>query len=224
MTGTATWGRDRAWLIKLDTQNNDTQHNGSVVMLTVIYFWCLLCWLSETNPLCWVSLCSMSLCRGCQDTQNNNIQHNNKWIATPCLMTHSIMALDAECYYADCHLYWLAFMLDVSSELCVLCVFNSLNWVSLGSMPLSQVSRRSKTISYCFSLFFIVGMSLKSVVLFHLSEHQVPVDEMKADALIASFPSWINPIRLLSTIYSCKFNIGGFFGENIVWKDCVCSL
>jgi len=31
-------------------------------MRNIIYAECCLCWVSQTNPLCWVSLCWMSLC------------------------------------------------------------------------------------------------------------------------------------------------------------------
>jgi hypothetical protein len=38
----------------------DIQHNGGVVILNVIYAECCICWVSQTNPLCWMSSCWVS--------------------------------------------------------------------------------------------------------------------------------------------------------------------
>ncbi len=43
--------------LKWNTQRTDSQHNGSVVFLSVCCYW-----LSQINPSCWVLLCWMSLC------------------------------------------------------------------------------------------------------------------------------------------------------------------
>jgi hypothetical protein len=57
--------------------------------------------------------------------QHNDIQHNNRLIATL-----SIMALDAECCYADCHLCWV-------SQISCLCGVS--RWMSLCRMEWRQV-------------------------------------------------------------------------------------
>ncbi len=56
------------------------------------------------------------------DAQHTDIQHNNKKITTLSVMTLFMMALDAECCYADRHLCCVAFMLSASSKLYMLSV------------------------------------------------------------------------------------------------------
>ncbi len=82
----------------------------------------LPCFLSPLTAAGWEPLmlgfwvkCSTTVQTGrCHDTQYNDIQHNNEKNATLSIM--------AECFYAECHLCWVPFMLSVTYKPFVLSV------------------------------------------------------------------------------------------------------
>ncbi len=76
------------------------------------------------------------------DTQQNEIQHTNNWSATLSLMTHSIMALNAECCHAKGRLWWVSFMASVDKPIKMSVILPNVVILSVVMQPRHMSSKR----------------------------------------------------------------------------------